>query len=180
MKNKTLLTLPLLLLVSLPAFSQTGSDNKDVGIFQGVKLNWLELRYRNLSLDRVAAAEKQISDAQAKLKQFIDAPIYPDKQKDIFTQKVDIAVLQRELDTAREELRKVDEILAKAMADKRFRKQLERDLKTALARENNLTAAQYARSSGRSPGYGLRNFRINCYSGGYGRYIWVRCRSSWY
>lgn len=176
--------LPLILLALLvPIQSQTAAQAPQRPAidreFVGKKLNWLEKRYRNMGVDRVVAAEKKLADAQDKLDKTIAALEYPDQQKEIFSQKVDIAIYQKEFDAARDELTKVDELLAKALANTGTRKLFNRELKAAVEKEYRQTAAE--NSSYRSPyPYWPSTFTVSCYSGGFGRYFWVRCTSHRY
>jgi septal ring factor EnvC (AmiA/AmiB activator) len=172
---RTILAITLLLLTT-SAISAQSNDPP----FPLKKLNWLEKRYRNMGVERITAAEKKLTNTQSRLDKSIAAPEYPDQQKEISSQRADIATFQKELDEARQQLKTADELLAKALADKAARKQFNKELKAALQKENEQTAAENASYRSTYPYPYPSTFTIRCYSGGVGRYFWVRCTTSRY
>lgn len=148
--------------------------------FEGIALSWLERRYWTMASEKFNAVEKKHNELQAKLQESIAAPTYPEQQRDIFFLKTDIAIHQKTYDEARDEFAKVKELFVKASTDKAARKMLNKELKAALRKENNQTSAENSAYRSKYPNPYPSTFTVRCYSGGVGRYFWVRCRSSRY
>lgn len=170
------LLLLVLLAVLVPVQAQAVANKK----FAGKKLNWMERRFRMMSLDRVGATERKLVGAQGRLNKTLAAAEYPDQQKEIDSQQADIALYQREMDEAHENLSKTDELLSKALADKDTRKQFNNELRAALEKENRETAAANSTYRSRYPYPYSSTFTVSCYSSGFGRHFWVRCTSRSY
>ena len=152
----------VLLLASSFVFAQSATPP--------VKMNWRERLYRGYRVEDLHNAEKRLASAQETLDLYLSSPkmLYPEH---LDQQKAEVAKRKAKADAAREELAKVDAMLENPPTRKAFNKEAKAIFKQ---RNEEIRAANSSRSPTRL------NFRIDCYSGGYGRRFWVRCTSIWY